>query len=215
VEPGTAPRADGLQPPGHEGRGLIWAIVASGPSAKRVDLDLLRGRASVIAIKQSYDLIPWADVVYGCDAAWWRARRGLPEFKGRKIVWAGSGFEGFPEIERVKITRSGREFGNEMTLEPGTIGGGGNSGFQAINLAIQFGARKIILIGFDMTGAHWYGRNRWPGACNPDEDRFAKWRRTLDATAPKIAALGVDVVNASPESALECFPKMTLAEALD
>jgi hypothetical protein len=66
-----------------------------------------------------------------------------------------------------------------------------------------------------MTGAHWYGRNRWPGACNPDEDRFAKWRRTLDATAPKIAALGVDVVNASPESALECFPKMTLAEALD
>ena len=46
------------------------------------------------------------------------------------------------------------------------IGGGGNSGFQALNLALQWGARKIILVGFDLTdenGLHWYGRNSVEG----------------------------------------------------
>lgn len=99
----------------------------------------------------------------------------------------------------------------------GVVGGGGNSGFQALNLAIQFGARRVILVGFDMSdrgGAHWYGRNRWSGSGNIDETGFRRWIAALDRAAPILAARGVDVVNASPASVLTCFRKASIAEAL-
>lgn len=100
--------------------------------------------------------------------------------------------------------------------EPGVIGDGGNSGFQAINLAVQFGASKIILVGFDMridAGIHWHGRHG-RGLNNPTELNVTKWRRVLDAVAPQIASLGVRVINCSPVSALAAYPKMTFLEAL-
>ena len=44
-----------------------------------------------------------------------------------------------------------------FSTTPGLIHYGANSGFQAVNLAIQFGARYIVLIGFDMREVN--GRN--------------------------------------------------------
>lgn len=99
---------------------------------------------------------------------------------------------------------------------PGILGDGGNSGFQAINLAVQCGAAKIILIGFDMRldlGLHWHGKHG-RGLNNPSERNLARWRRILDASAPRLAELGVSVINCSAVSALEAYPKMRLSEAL-
>ena len=48
----------------------------------------------------------------------------------------------------LKATAVVRE--NRMLFgETGTVGWGGNSGFQAINLALQFGAARLLLVGFD------------------------------------------------------------------
>jgi len=98
----------------------------------------------------------------------------------------------------------------------GLLGAGGNSGFQAINLAVQTGAARIGLIGFDMSlaaGVHWHGRHGG-GLNNPRADVIAGWRYDLDAAAPKLAALGVEVVNLSAQSALTAYRHMTLEEAL-
>lgn len=106
----------------------------------------------------------------------------------------------------------------DLIFEPkGTIGGGGNSGFQALNLAVQWGAAKVVLIGFDMTdrgGVHWYGRNHWPMANNPDQSNFRRWIAAFERAAPLLRRLGVEVVNASRNSALACFPKMDLKDCL-
>jgi hypothetical protein len=102
--------------------------------------------------------------------------------------------------------------------ETGKIGGGGNSGFQALNLAVQFGAMRIILIGFDMNeaaGAHWYGRNTWHMANNPDETSFRRWIKSMEMAAPILTARGIEVVNASPTSALTGFRKASLGAALE
>lgn len=96
------------------------------------------------------------------------------------------------------------------------IGWGGNSGFQAVNLAAHFGVRRIVLVGFDMqlrTGIHWHGRHG-RGLNNPTRHNVERWRRVLDQAAPALAALGVEVVNVSPVSALTAYPKMSLEEAL-
>lgn len=193
----------------------IAAIIASGPSAKGINLDGLQ-RCKVIAIKRSFDLYPAADVVYGCDAPWWREVRGLPKFKGLKICYRKSLLSGteFPDIKRVEIIENCDKL---LFDEPGTIGSGGNSGFQSLNLALQFGAKRVVLIGFDMTdrpGAHWYGRNNWPGANNPSPDNFKRWIKTMETAAIDLAARGIEVINTSPYGALKAFTRWSLDDTL-
>lgn len=147
--------------------------------------------------------------------AWWRHRRGLPEFGGLKVCWAGNGLDGHPEIARVEIAKRGRDaYANEMVFgQPGHIGGGGNSGFQALNLAVNFGSRLVLLVGFDMVEdakLHWYGRNNWPGANNPDRMCFRRWTDAFEAAALRLRTAGVEVLNASPKSSLQCFEKVTI-----
>lgn len=99
----------------------------------------------------------------------------------------------------------------------GTIGGGGNSGFQALNLALQFGSRKILLVGFDMddaAGKHWYGRNGWPMANNPDRSNFRRWVIAFEKAMADLIALDADVVNCSHISALKTFPVLSIEDAL-
>lgn len=197
--------------------GFAVAIIASGPSAKKANISAVRDAMPVIAIKENIDLAPWADVVYGCDAAWWKKCQGLPEFPGLKVSWRGSNSlrpAAYKDIKLVDIPATS----DELIFEPsGKLGAGGNSGFQALNLAIQFGAKHILLIGFDMhdrSGAHWYGRNNWPQGNNPTEDNFRRWRRAFELAAPKLRDRGIQVFNASEGSALKCFEKMSVESAL-
>jgi hypothetical protein len=151
-------------------------------------------------------------MVYGCDPAWWRHRKGLPEFTGLKVAWSGAQVE-FPDLLRVEIAKDLSEYSNRMAFEKtGRIGGGGNSGFQALNLAAQLGASRVLLIGFDMHargGVHWYGRNGWPMANNPDESQFPALALGLRRRCACPGEKGVDVVNASPFSDLKGFRRMS------
>jgi len=99
----------------------------------------------------------------------------------------------------------------------GVIGSGGNSGFQALNLAVQFGAKRIVLVGYDMrvdAGLHWHGAHPH-GLNNPSAGSVMRWAATLDAQAPLLKRLGVEVLNASPVSALKAYPKVRLEDVLD
>lgn len=190
------------------------AIVASGPSTKASGVDQLRGRVRVIAIKENVDLCPWADVVYGCDAPWWKSRHGVPDYKGIKVAFDTRLSGRFPDINLIRIEK---EVDRILVDEPGVVGSGGNSGFQALNLGLQFGATKILLVGFDMNDrnlGHWYGRNRGMGRSNPTEDNFRRWRAAFERAAPDLKGMGVDVVNASPVSALTCFRCQTIEKTL-
>jgi len=171
----------------------------------------------VIAIKENVELAPWADVVYGCDSAWWKAKNGLPSFGGLKVSWRGNSTQPpapFPGIKFVDIDANH----DQLIFDPsGKLGAGGNSGFQAVNLAIQFGAKHILLVGFDMhdrSGAHWYGRNYWPQGNNPTEDNFRRWRRAFELAATKLRDRGIQVFNASNNSSLKCFEYRSIDDAL-
>lgn len=104
-----------------------------------------------------------------------------------------------------------------LCLAPPIICRGANSGFQALNLAVHLGARRIVLLGYDMqrTGglSHWHG-DHGRGLNNPSEHNFARWRRQFEEAAPTLAAAGIEVVNCSRATALTCFPRMDLHAAL-
>ncbi len=126
----------------------------------------------------------------------------------------GNGLQGFPDIRRIEIEKTGDTL---LFDKPGKTGSGGNSGFQALNLAVLWGAKRILLIGFDMTdrsGVHWYGRNNWPQANNPNQSNFKRWIAAFDAAAPVLAGMGVEVVNATTSYAMKCFPRRSIEDAL-
>ncbi len=174
------------------------------------DVDACRGRSRVIAISDAYRLAPWADVLYSCDAKWWEHHQGVATFPGLKFaVEARAGR--WPGVQILQNTGfSGLE------MMPTGVRTGANSGMQAINLAVHLGARRIVLLGYDMRPAadgrtHWFGRH--PGTlhrCSPYE-RFMAAIATL---AAPLREIGVEVLNASRQTALTVFPRVSLEEAL-
>lgn len=188
-------------------RGQACAIVASGPSAAGADLAPLRGRARVIVINSSWVLAPWADVLYAADSRWWLAAGGAPGFAGLKVTADKTAAERFG-LRLVSFVPCCYD----ITVDrPGMIGAGGHSGFHALNLAVQWGASPIVLVGFDMRvdmGLHWHPDHKQR---NPEAHHMERWRMALDAQAPRLAGLGVAVLNASPVSRLRAFPRIDLA----
>jgi hypothetical protein len=194
-------------------RGEAVAIVGSGPSIKKTDLSVLKDRIHVIAIKVAVDLCPYAEVCYGCDAPWWIDRKGLPKFAGIRIHH-GNAANQFPGMHKCEIEISSD---NMLVEEPMKIGNGGNSGFQALNLAVQFGAKDIILVGIDCHergGVHWYGRNKWVNANNPMGTNYVRWMKGFDIARKDLDRLSVTVINSSMESEVKSFRKASLTDIM-
>lgn len=196
--------------------GQIAAVVASGTSAKSAGVAALEGRARVIAIKRSWELAPFADAVYGCDGPWWKSVGGLPQFKGLKMCYDAMAAGDFG-LRKIEIKNN--KCDNLLFDQVGSVGAGGNSGFQALNLALQFGSRRIILVGIDATGTygkeHWYGRNTAWAMNNPDENNYRHWRLAFAVAAKQAAEMGAEIVNASRDSSINCFRKASIQEVLE
>ena len=144
-------------------------------------------------------------MLYACDINWWE--RMAPAFDGLKVIGKGE----YPGAHTIGV-----EVRNEMIWDGRALGGGGNSGFQALNMAVLFGAKRCILLGYDFqdAGNHWHGRHP-QGFSQTNETSLKTWIGCMNAAAKKLQDIGVDVVNASRETALTCFPRMTIGEALD
>ncbi len=88
-----------------------------------------------------------------------------------------------------------------------------NAGAQAINLAYLAGARRLILVGFDMRARE--GRNHWFGEHPPHVHRtspYPQFVQAMHSMAADLDAAGVTVLNACPDSALPYWPRMTAAQ---
>lgn len=182
-------------------------VVAGGESAKDADLESVRGKARVLVINNAWQLAPWADALYAGDQMWWYHYGPSINFAG--LLIANGRDPGFGN-QLVLVRRSVDRF---ILDEPGVIGHGANSGFQGLNLAAQFGARRIALVGFDFCGSHWHGAHARPLG-NPDEAKFRLWLGHMEAAGPGLLEHGIDVVNCSPISLLTCFRRASLAEFL-
>lgn len=188
--------------------GSTVVCIASGPGLTQANVDACRGIAKVIAIKDSIRMAPWAPVLYACDAKWWIAHPETRAYTGLKY-----GLEVPRDRPDVQILRNTGDTGLER--EPDGLKNGRNSGYQAINLAVHLGARRVVLIGYDMQPAgdqhHWFGRHVYSNAAPPYKlflDRFETIHEPLRRA-------GITVVNATQGSALPGFPIVSLDEALN
>jgi hypothetical protein len=165
------------------------AILATGPSMSQALADSL-SHLRRIAVNDAFRLAPDAEALCANDRAWWTKNKDALRFKGRKFsVSAPHG----SEIERVART---------TVIESGT-----NSALLALHVAVtKLGEKCVLLYGVDMSAAnghHYFGAH--DGLANTVPVRFEVFKQQFaryKATLPK----DVEVLNATPGSALLCFP---------
>jgi len=191
-------------------------VAATGPSlTAEVAATCRLLDARTIAVNDAYRLLPWADVLYACDAAWWEAHAGCTEFAGEK--W--SSHQAPLNLKEDTAARFGLDLvsGNDsagFSTNPHRIHYGGNSGFQAINLAILWGCGPILLVGFDQREVdgkkHFFGDHVGEALTNENPSRFLS---AYQLAAKKLPP-GVSIINCTPASALKCFRQERLEDAL-
>lgn len=168
-----------------------WALIAPGPSARAEDAERVR-HLKVGVVGCAYQLAPWADFICASDRGWWARYADVSTLDGRKFSMAA-----FPDTERVSIPM---------------LGSVCNSGVLALEVAKTLGATRILLLGYDMHGSHFFGqytnglRNTTPLQRSNHMKQYRQW-----ADANK----GLTVINCTKRSRLECFPKASLEDALD
>jgi hypothetical protein len=171
--------------------------VASGPSLTPSDCaQVAASGLPVVAVNNSWRLIPSCTVIYAADCCWWEQYHG--EITNGTERWCGDSFT----AERFNLAQL------ESQL-PGNF----NSGQRAIELAIYHGARRVLLVGYDCSirfGAHWHGAH--VGLANPDAMSVARWHDEFRQL--RDWAVGIEIINCSRRTRLRCFQRQSLEAAL-
>lgn len=184
----------------------VVVVAATGAGLTPAVAEACRAHRA-IAVSDAYRLMPWADVLYSCDARWWDFH--TPSFAGEKWSSHEPGRNDKVDAARRHGLHLVRGSGGNIFRTDHQIAYGSNSGFQAINLAVLFGARRIVLVGFNMSGPHFFGSHPRP-LINSNPRSFVS---AFAAAAARMPA-GLEIVNATPGSALRCWPQVDLAAVL-
>jgi hypothetical protein len=173
--------------------GLTVCCIASGPSLTADDCALVeRSGIKTIAVNSSWKAARFADAIYAADYVWW-------ESYGAEID---------TDAERWTCSeRAADDYGINLHRIRGTH----NSGMRAIQLAIEFGASRILLLGYDCSvdaGTHWHGDH--DKTKNPTADRCQKWLQQFSMIDKK----GTEIINCSRRTALTCYQRSSLEAKL-
>jgi hypothetical protein len=177
--------------------GRTVACLASGPSLALEDCETVRAAGlTTVVTNTTYQKCPWAQMIFGFDMTWWT-------WHLREVIATSA--------QALRICNYERNGTIDANTHP-RYRNFKNSGASAISLAIACGAERIVMLGYDCqkTGGKWHhhadhpeGRNcatmlKWP----QQFAELAKW-----ATVP--------ILNASRETALTCFPRVSIDEAMN
>lgn len=195
-------------PPMWDGRTV--AILASGPSMSQAVADAVRALPR-IAINTTYRLAPDADIVYGCDPAWWNAHPEAAACSGVKLALEHAPGKTMTTPEGVRFLRNTGRRGFDPS--PACIRTGDNSGAQALQVAVHAHAARVLLLGFDMQGGHWHGAHP-AGLVQSGPAHYRKFVAGFRVLAAELARLPVEILNCTPGSALDCFPRARLTDVV-
>lgn len=187
----------------------LCVIVASGRSALAEPLFAFKGAAKFITVNNSWQLCPWADVHYAADMNWWETYGDTLRTDGLRLT-SSKRTAGKYDTQYVATDRQARgiRFGDEMTVTWAN-----NSGFHALNLAVNFGCKRIHLVGFDLHGPHWHPDH--PEPCqNPTDDVMTGWLDHFHVAARQLRNRNIEVTTGSRASRLTCFPFKDTLDAI-
>jgi hypothetical protein len=194
--------------------GKTVGIVAGGPSLKGVDWSQFRGFPHV-AVNRALEVCPWAHILWWTDGKFYldnkdaiqrhaaRYKATVPCQVYRPKYGQGLTFYQFTGMRGLET-------------KPGFLRHGNNSGYTAINMVAQLGAARIVLFGYDMRfGAqgesHWHSGYQTPNRVRTLTDKMLPYFQSL---VGPLRDLGIEVVNASPDSLLTYWPRCSVEQGL-
>ena len=175
-------------------------LIGGGPSLTNLDWNKLKDK-NVIAINKACTVVQFAQVLYFSDLSFYEYNTQLVDsFKG--LIYS---------IKQTKSPKVIALTGTGLTgleLKNGSLRHGHNSGYAAINLAVQMGANEIILLGYDMT--HSFNKSHFHDGytyCNADPTIYKKkFINNFSTLIEPLNKLSIKIYNTSLDSELRCFP---------
>jgi hypothetical protein len=175
----------------------------------------------VIGINISYLIGNWIDIVFfGDNGFYLKQQAGLAKFPGLKIT-CNTNSKIDNSIKKLnRISKKG------ISTDPHGVYWNGNSGAAAISIAALAGCKRIVLLGFDMkldeNYQHWhqlYGKKEYGeimvrGRKKIKSTPFEKHLKGFPFIAKDAKRFGIEILNASPDSAIPDFKKVTVKELL-
>jgi hypothetical protein len=182
----------------------------------------------IIAINVAYLIGTWIDMVFfGDNRLYITHRENLAQFPGLKVACNPKlRSPRYQREENIKYVPRDKQHKLGISDNPCTVSWNHNSGAAAISVAANMGARRIILLGFDMKLSedgkqHWHSLYRVRRMKGRNEVKaplihlpFKRHLRCFPHIAKDARRRGIEIINASPDSAIENFRKLSVNQIL-
>jgi hypothetical protein len=200
----------------YEGKTVF--VIGGGPSLSRTNLSMIKDRP-VVGCNDAFRLGEWVDWCVFADRRWWdwnhkdvtmwRNREQVvccvPQLlEDRNVRW--------PWLKILR--RDEARFG--LSVEQDTLCWNRGCGGTAINVAYLLGAARVVLLGFDMRMVD--GKHNWHDNHQKEERPQIYQNSMMPFLKPMSDAMkvtGLQIVNATPGSALNLFSTLSLAEVVE
>jgi hypothetical protein len=227
--------------------GDVW-IIGGGPSVPRqfgvpeaIINDVVSGKSTpaayspymepihgkhVIGVNVAYLIGDWIDMVFFGDSKFYvMYKKQLARFPGLKVSCDSA----CSKCAWIKFLERDNKHSHGISPNPGKVSWNLNSGSAAISVAANAGAKRIILLGFDMTLGqdgvqHWhtiYQKANMNTTPSPKKGIPPRARLPFNKHLPGFAVIasdaksrGIEILNASPNSVIQEFQKFTVKELL-
>lgn len=181
-------------------------VLASGPSLSLDDVRLVQRYAyasgsPVIAVNTSFLMAKWADVLFFSHKSWWLTYR----------IAVKRTFEGMVATTANVLEARTAPFTNGRLPEYG------DTGANAVGLALYMGARRVIILGMDGQSDS-NGRRHWHEP-HPAAVLARRSHAPVDAGLHQLCAdarsVGAELLNVSPRSTYSGFIRASLADYIN
>ena len=203
---------------------LTIACIGTGPSLRQEQIQAARTKGfRLFACNDAIRWAPDAALLHACNYGWWAARwHEVAALPAEKWTTNGKAAAEFGVNWIAEVNRPG------LSTDPKLLHHGHSSGYQLLGMAHRAGADRIVLLGYDMAFApdydgkatrigsgqrHLFGEydsalQHWPSV----KVRAGVHVELLDLYR-SVAEQGlVEIINATPGSALDCFPQADIRE---
>jgi hypothetical protein len=198
--------------------GRTACLIGTGPSLTKEQIETAQRKGfALCGVNNTWKLAPLA-VLYACNYQWWKHYwcDELALYPAQKWTTNRDAAREFWLNYIAETNRPG------LSTSPDIVHHGHGSGYTLLNLAYLMGAERIVLLGYDLKYApdydgkarqigssqrHYFGE--YPAALQHWPSVYVRDGRHIELLGlyRSVAAQGaVEIINCSPDSALDCFP---------
>ncbi len=199
------------------------AAIGTGPSLSKRQVESARAKGfTLVGCNRVWEIVPDLALLYGCNGQFWDYywNRGLSEYSCEK--WTTH-----PEAaKRYGLNWIAEKNAKGLSSDPSLIHHGHGSGYSLVNLAYLKGAERIVLLGYDLKYANDYNGHTQEIGSTPRHyfgeypSELQHWPKVQVKNGVHVELLDlyrsiakqglVEILNATPDSAIDCFPRVDI-----